>query len=86
MVKGIASESERMVRTSITIPESMKKQMDELDINWSAVMRQAIKQKIEGENQVDVIEALLLNEKLRKRAPEGWDSVKVIRAWRRRRS
>jgi hypothetical protein len=86
MVKSVADESEKMVRTSITIPESMKKQMDELDINWSAVMRQAIKQKLEGENQVDVIEALLLNEKLKKTAPEGWDSVKVIRAWRRRRS
>jgi hypothetical protein len=86
MVKSVADESEKMVRTSITIPESMKKQMDELDINWSAVMRQAIKQKLEGENQVDVIEALLLNETLKKTAPEGWDSVKVIRAWRRRRS
>jgi len=86
MVKGDTGESEKMVRTSITIPESMKRQMDELDINWSAIMRQAIKQKIEGENQTDIIEAMLLNEKLRKAAPEGWDSVKVIRAWRRRRS
>jgi post-segregation antitoxin (ccd killing protein) len=78
-------ESEKMVRTSVTIPESMKEEMDKVDVNWSAVVREAIKRKLEDEREKDVIEALLINEKLRRKAPEGWDSTKVIKAWRSRR-
>jgi len=84
--EGVAGESERMVRTSVTIPESMKEQMEKLDVNWSAVVRDAVERKLEGEREKDVVEALLINERLRRKTPEGWDSAEVIRAWRRRRS
>jgi len=77
--------SEKMVRTSVTIPESMKKEMERVDVNWSAVMREAIRRKLEWMHERDVVEAVLINEKLRRKAPEGWDSTKVIRAWRSRR-
>lgn len=33
----------------------------------------------------DVWEALVLNEELRRRAPEYWDSTEVIKKWRRKR-
>ena len=75
-----------MVRTSVTIPESMKKEMERVDVNWSAVMREAIRRKLEWMHERDVVEAVLINEKLRRKAPESWDSTKVIRAWRSRRS
>jgi len=77
--------SEKMVRTSVTIPESMKKEMERVDVNWSAVMREAIRRKLEWEHERDVVEAVLINERLRRKAPEGWDSTKVVRAWRGRR-
>ena len=86
MASDVTTEqSEKMVRTSVTIPESMKEEMDKVDVNWSAVVREAIKRKLEDEHEKDVIEALLINEKLRRKAPEGWDSTKVIKAWRSRR-
>lgn len=56
-----------------------------MDVNWSAVVREAIKRRLDYEQEKDVIEAVLLNERLRRRAPEGWDSTKVVRFWRGRR-
>jgi len=78
-------QSEKMVRTSVTIPEPMKEEMEMLDVNWSAVVREAIRQRLEWGHEKDVVEAVLINEKLRRKAPEGWDSTRVIRAWRDRR-
>lgn len=84
-MRKTVDQSEKMVRTSVTIPESMKEEMVKADVNWSAVVREAIRQKLEWEHERDAIEAVLINEKLRRKAPEGWDSTKVIRAWRTRR-
>jgi len=84
-MRRAVSRSEKMVRTSVTIPESMKEEMGRVDVNWSAVVREAIRRKLEWEHERDVVEAVLINERLRRKAPEGWDSTKVIRAWRSRR-
>jgi len=84
-MKKAVDQSEKMVRTSVTIPESMKEEMERVDVNWSAVVREAIKRKLEWMHERDVVEAVLINEKLRRKASEGWDSTKVIRAWRNRR-
>ena len=78
-------QSEKMVRTSVTIPESMKEEMVKMDVNWSAVVREAIRRKLEWEHERDTVEAVLINEKLKRKAPQGWDSTEVIRAWRDRR-
>jgi len=84
-MKRAVGRSEKMVRTSVTIPESMKEEMERVDVNWSAVVREAVRRKLKGEREKDVVEAVLINEKLRRKAPEGWDSTRVIRAWRSRR-
>jgi Arc/MetJ-type ribon-helix-helix transcriptional regulator len=84
-MKRFVDRSEKLVRTSVTVPESMKAKMEKVDVNWSAVVREAIGHKLEREHESDTIEAVLINEKLRRKAPEGWDSTKVIRAWRNRR-
>lgn len=76
----------KMVRTSVAIPESLKKKMDKIDVNWSAVIRDAVRKRLEYEHEKNVAEAVLINEKLRRKAPEGWDSTEVIRTWRDRRS
>lgn len=75
-----------MARTSVTFPESMKEQMKKVDVNWKEGVREVIARKLEEECEMDVVQAFLINERLRWKAPEGWDSAKVIGAWRRRRS
>ena len=74
-----------ITRTSVTIPRWLKEEMDRVDINWSAVVREAIKRRLEYEHEKDVVEAVLLNERLKRKAPKGWDSAKVIRFWRSQR-
>lgn len=81
----MTSSREKMTRTSVTIPESLKKEMSKVDINWSAVLREAIKRKLAYESEKDIVEAILINERLRRKAPKGWDSTRVIRVWRSRR-
>ncbi len=77
---------QKMTRTSVTVPSSLKKEMDSVDVNWSAVVREAIRRRLEYGRERNLSEAVLLNEKLRRKAPEGWDSAKVIRFWRSERS
>ncbi len=74
-----------MVRTSVTLPKSLKDEMDKIDMNWSALVREAIRRKVEGEHGSDVVEAVILNERLRRKPPKGWDSGRVIRSWRKKR-
>ena len=79
------SGSSKMTRTSISLPGALKQQMDAAGVNWSAYLREIISQRIQQEGERNVAEAVLLNEKLRRRAPRGWESSRVIREWRERR-
>jgi hypothetical protein len=81
----VEETSEKMIRTSITLPESLKRKMDEKGLNWSAIIRATIRRKLDNEQDKNIVEAILLNEKLRRRAPKGWDSAEEIRRWRNRR-
>jgi post-segregation antitoxin (ccd killing protein) len=45
-MKMRADRSEKMVRTSVTLPESMKEEMERVDVNWSAVFREAIRREL----------------------------------------
>jgi Arc/MetJ-type ribon-helix-helix transcriptional regulator len=68
---------------SVKVDEELREHMRRLKhVNWSEVIRESIRKKIEEENGRNIAEAVLLNERLRKAAPEGWDSTKVIREWR----
>lgn len=53
------------------------------DVNWSEVVREAILKRIRDEKERNLAKAVLLN-KLRRKTPEGWNSVKVIKYWRRK--
>ena len=77
--------SDKMARTSISLPGSLKRQMDAAGVNWSAYLREVISQRVKQESERNVAEAVLLNERLRRKAPKGWDSTRVIRDWRNRR-
>lgn len=71
---------------TVKVDEELRERMKKLRyVNWSEVIRGAIRKKIEEEDGRDIAEAVLINERLRRVAPRGWDSAKVIREWRSRR-
>ena len=74
---------ERLTRTTITIPVSLKRKMEQSEENWSQILREMIARRIEEESEADMTEAIILNEKIRRPAPKGFSSLRVIKAWRR---
>ena len=51
-------------------------------LNWSEIIRQAIKERLKNESEKNLAKAVLINDKLRKEAPEGFDSTELIRKFR----
>ena len=82
----MAKSKERMVRTTITLPLSLKEKMSQTNVNWSEEVRQMIMQRLEEEGQPNMTEALILNEKIRRDAPKDWNSLEVIKKWRKRKT
>ena len=78
--------TEKLVRTTITLPSDLKEKMTRSDENWSQVIREMIRQRIEEEGEADMAEAIILNEKVKRPAPKNWGSLQVIKQWRRRTS
>ena len=79
---------------SFRIDEKLKRKMEKLrHINWSDIVRKAIQETIEREeerlrrkkNVQKVKEALARNIALERKV-EGWSSVEEIRKWRERRA
>lgn len=80
----MSKRRERLVRTTITIPSSLKEKMSQADENWSQVIREALTQRLEEEGEADMAEAVILNERVRRPARKGWSSLEAIKQWRRR--
>ena len=75
-----------MANFSIRIDPELKKKMDSLKhLNWSEVIRRAIRSEIQNETERNKAKAVLLNEKIRKKAPENFNSVEIIRKFREER-
>ncbi len=73
-----------MSTITVRIDPEIKRRMRKFSyINWSEVVRRAIIKKLREEEERNLAEALLINERLRRKAPEGWDSTEVIKRWRR---
>lgn len=75
----MSKKRERPVRTTITLPASLKAKIDREDESWSEVIREMLKQRIEEESEADMAEAVILNERVRRPAPK-----EVIKQWRRK--
>jgi len=74
-----------MSTITVRIDPKLKKLMKKYSyINWSEVVRKAIIDRLMEEKKKNVLEAFLINEELGRQAPQGWNSAKVIRKWRRR--
>lgn len=54
-------------------------------LNWSEVIRKAIKSEIQNKTEVNKAKAVLLNEKIRKKAPKNFNSTEIIRKFREER-
>lgn len=75
-----------MANFSIRIDPELKKKMDSLKhLNWSEIIRKAIRAEIRNETEISKAKAVLLNEKIRKKAPENFNSVEIIRQFREER-
>ena len=75
-----------MANFSVRIDPELKKKMDSLKhLNWSEIIRKAIKSEIQNETEINKAKAVLLNEKIRKKAPQNFNSVDTIRKFREER-
>ena len=75
-----------MVTISVRISPELKKRMEQFKhINWSEIMRSAIERELETQKESNRAKAVLINEKIRKKAPKGFNSVDLIRQFREER-
>ena len=72
-----------MSSISVRIDLKLKKLMESnKQINWSEIIRQAIAERLHNEQKKNVARAVLINEKIRKDAPENYNSTEIIRKFR----
>ena len=75
-----------MTNISVRIDPELKKKMDALKhLNWSEIICKAIKMEIQNKTEINKAKAVLLNEKIRKKAPENFNSTDIIRKFREER-
>jgi Arc/MetJ-type ribon-helix-helix transcriptional regulator len=75
-----------MTNISVRIDPELKERMDKFkDLNWSAVIRNAIKKRIETETERNLAKAVLINERIIKKAPKDFNSSDIIRRFREER-
>lgn len=75
-----------MKNISVRIDPELKEKMDSLKhLNWSEIIRKAIKAEIQNQTKFNKAKAVLLNEKIRKIAPKNFNSVDIIRKFREER-
>lgn len=61
-----------MATITVRIDEDLRQAMKRLGyVNWSEVVRKAIRRRVKGKEDRNLPEAVLLNERLRRKAPEG---------------
>lgn len=80
----MSRRKEKLVRTTFTLPATLKERMSKTDANWSEEIREMVRQRLEEEGTTDMTEAVILNERVRRAAPKGWSSLEEIKRWRRR--
>ena len=75
-----------MTNISVRIDPELKEKMNSFKhLNWSEIIRKAIRSEIQNETKINKAKAVLLNEKIRKIAPNDFNSVEIIRKFREER-
>ncbi|RLI78907.1 hypothetical protein DRP07_10595 [Archaeoglobales archaeon] len=66
---------------SVRIDDKLKKKMERFPyINWSEIIRRELTEVVERLESRNIAEALLINEKVRKKSEK--DTTEIIRNWR----
>jgi Arc/MetJ-type ribon-helix-helix transcriptional regulator len=72
-----------MTTISVRVDPKLKEEMDKLNhLNWSEIIRLSIKNTIQNESKKNQAKAVLINERIRKKAPDNFNSVELIRHFR----
>ena len=71
-----------MTVITVRIDEELKRLMDEIDINWSEFIRNAIREKIIEEKRRNLAKAVLINERLRRKSRGEASAEEIIRGFR----
>ena len=71
-----------MTVITVRIDEETKAKMDSVDVNWSEVIRSAIKRRIEEEKRRNLAKAVLINEELRRPTRGEEKAEEIIRRFR----
>ena len=71
-----------MTVLTVRIDEKTKEMMDSIDINWSEVIRRAIKRRIEEERRKNLAKAVLINEEMRRAGRGEMKAEEIIRKFR----
>lgn len=74
-----------MPLVTVRVDEATKRDMDTVPINWSEAIRDAISRIIVERRVRNRVRAAQLTDRIRVKAPEGFDSTRIIREWRDRR-
>jgi hypothetical protein len=70
---------------TVRVDEATKREMDSVPINWSEAIREAVHRVIAERRVRNRIRAAQLTDRIRMKAPPGFDSTRIIREWRDRR-
>jgi hypothetical protein len=70
---------------TVRVDDATKRDMDRVPINWSEAIREAISRIIVERQVRNRIRAVQLTDRIRMKAPPGFDSTRIIREWRDRR-
>ncbi|GAB4310149.1 MAG: hypothetical protein Kow0069_10110 [Promethearchaeota archaeon] len=72
-----------MATISVRVDDGLKREMEKYPhVNWSEILRQAIVRTIRNELERNLAKAVLINERIAKEAPPGYNSTAVIREFR----
>jgi len=71
-----------MTVITVRVDEETKRRMDSIDVNWSEVIRHAIRRRIEEEKRKNLAKAVLINEEVRKASRGEMKAEDIIRRFR----
>jgi len=71
-----------MTVITVRVDEETKRLMSGIDINWSEVIRHAIRRRIEEERRKNLALAVLINEEMRRESRGEMKAEEIIRRFR----
>jgi hypothetical protein len=80
--KNIYTVMTCMTVITVRIDDETKDEMDKVDVNWSEVIRGAIRRRIDEEKRRNLARAVLINEEVRRPSRGGEEAEEIIRRFR----